>query len=84
MHNFSLEHFSTLGYQILSPAQSLGEIRVMEVEIFYGVSETFAKSPRKPEITETPVGQKRFSASQPDTAKHKLNGCGWSTATFVH
>lgn len=58
MHHFSLGCFSTLGYQIMSPAQSLGEVRVMEMETLYGVSETFAKSPRKPEITEIPVDQK--------------------------
>lgn len=84
MHHFSLGRFSTLGYQIMSPAQSLGEVRVMEMEIFCGVSEIFSKSPRKPEITETPVDPKWLPVSQPDTAKHKLNGCGWSTAIFVH
>lgn len=84
MHHFSLGCFSTLGYQIMLPAQSLGEVRVMEMEILYGVSEIFAKSPRKPEITETPVDQKWFPVSQPDTARYELNGCGWSTATFVH
>lgn len=69
MHCFSLGCFSTLQYQTMSVAQSLGEVGVLEMWTFFGVSEAYAKSPTEVHVTETPMDQQLLSVSQQGMAK---------------
>jgi len=70
---FSLGCFSTLQYQLVSAAQSLGVVRVTEMKKFFAVSEARANSPAEAQIIETQMDQQLPSVSHQDMAKHKLN-----------
>lgn len=57
----------------MSSAHTLEEVRLTEMETFFGVSEACAKSPTEAEVLETPIVQQLLALSQQDMAKHKLN-----------